>query len=65
MSVNATMAPRPSRIPSGTETQETGNVEPSRRTNQSRSLAAVASLARGRSSGHSAAGCGVPSGCRP
>ena len=56
MSVKATTAPRPSRISIGTETYETGNIEPSRRKNQSRSLRTVSPVARGSSIGHSAAG---------
>ena len=63
MSVKTTTAPRPSCISSGAETYETGNIEPSRRKNQSRSLRTVSPVDRGSSIGHSAAGYGVPSGC--
>jgi hypothetical protein len=62
MSVNATTAPRPCGMASGTETYETENIEPSRRKNQSRSLVTVSPVERGSSIGHSAAGNGVPSG---
>jgi hypothetical protein len=62
MSVKATTAPRPSGISIGAETYDTGNIEPSRRKNQSRSLATVSPLARGSSIRHSDAGYGVPSG---
>ena len=56
MSVNATTAPRPSRSSSGTDTYDTGNMDPSRRKNQSRSLSIVSPVARGTSIGHSDAG---------
>jgi hypothetical protein len=64
MSVKATTAPRPSGSSIGTETYDTGNIEPSRRKNQSRSLATVSPVTRGSSIGQSEAGYGVPSGCR-
>ena len=63
MSVKTTTAPRPSCISIGTETYETGNIEPSRRKNQSSSLETVSPVVRGSSIGHSATGYGVPSGC--
>jgi hypothetical protein len=50
MSVKATTAPRPSGMAIGAETYHTGNIEPSRRKNQSRSLATVSPLARGSNS---------------
>jgi hypothetical protein len=64
MSVKATTAPRPSGISIGTDMYETGNIDPSRRKNQSSSLLIVSPVVRGSSIGHSQAGYGVPSGCR-
>jgi hypothetical protein len=62
MSVNATTAPRPSCISSGADTYETGNIDPSRRQNQSRSTVTGSPLSSGRRIGQSAAGYDVPSG---
>ena len=56
MSVKATTAPRPSDISSGTDTYETGNIEPSRRQNQSNSRATVSPVVRVNRMGHSSAG---------
>ena len=57
MSVNATTAPRPSGISIGAETYETGNIEPSRRNNQSRSVGDR--LARGTRPQQRAVGGGI------
>jgi len=56
MSAKSTTAPRPSAISIGTDTYETGNLEPSRRKNQSKSRATVWPAVRGSCIGHSAAG---------
>jgi hypothetical protein len=62
MSAKATTAPRPSGISIGTETYDTGNIEPSRRKNQSRSLVTVSPVACGSSIGQSRPGHGVSFG---
>ena len=61
MSVNASTAPVPFAVSTGVAVYETGNIDPSRRTNQSSPLLTPAPSRTERSSSHSSAGNGDPS----
>jgi hypothetical protein len=56
MSVKAKTAPRPPGVSIGADHHAIGNIDPSRRTNQSSSLCTVSPVWRGRNIGHSASG---------
>ena len=62
MSMNVMTTPRPAGRSIGTAVTETGNMVPSRRTNQSSARWTVTPDSRASSSGHSSGGYGEPSG---